>query len=153
MYKIVLIRHGESEWNKANLFTGWTDVDLSPQGVIEAKEAGKRLKEAGFTFDEAFTSVLKRGIRTLWLALEDQKLAPVLETEGIIFPRRRGFYRLEVAAKSDGEKEEDFLIAVDMSEEEKKDDLELSPDPLLWDGKEGYIRRRIRYIGNDYLSI
>ncbi|NLX91477.1 MAG: hypothetical protein GXZ07_07800 [Firmicutes bacterium] len=91
--------------------------------------------------------------RTLWLALEDRKLAPVLETEGIIFPRRRGFYRLEVAAKSWGEKGEDFLIAVDMSEEEWKDDLELSPDPLLREGKEGYIHRRIRYIGNDYLSV
>lgn len=53
MYKIVLIRHGESEWNKANLFTGWTDVDLSEQGLKEAHNAGKRLKEAGFSFDEA----------------------------------------------------------------------------------------------------
>ncbi len=74
MYKIVLLRHGESAWNKANRFTGWTDVDLSEKGIIEAKEAGKRLKEAGFTFDEAFTSVLKRGIRTLWLALDEMDL-------------------------------------------------------------------------------
>jgi 2,3-bisphosphoglycerate-dependent phosphoglycerate mutase len=74
MYKIVLIRHGESEWNKANLFTGWTDVDLSEKGVIEAKEAGRRLKEAGFTFDEAHTSVLKRAIRTLWLVLDEMDL-------------------------------------------------------------------------------
>lgn len=74
MYKIVLIRHGESEWNKANLFTGWTDVDLSPQGIVEAKEAGKRLKEAGFTFDEAHTSLLKRAIRTLWLSLDEMDL-------------------------------------------------------------------------------
>lgn len=74
MYKIVLIRHGESEWNKANLFTGWTDVDLSPQGIVEAKEAGKRLKEAGFTFDEAHTSLLKRAIRTLWIALDEMDL-------------------------------------------------------------------------------
>lgn len=74
MYKIVLIRHGESEWNKANLFTGWTDVDLSPKGKDEAKEAGKRLKEAGFTFDEAHTSLLKRAIRTLWIALDEMDL-------------------------------------------------------------------------------
>nr|MDK2850271.1 2,3-bisphosphoglycerate-dependent phosphoglycerate mutase [Candidatus Cloacimonadota bacterium] len=74
MYKIVLIRHGESEWNKANLFTGWTDVDLSEKGIIEAKEAGRKLKEAGFTFDEAFTSVLKRAIRTLWLILDEMDM-------------------------------------------------------------------------------
>lgn len=74
MYKIVLIRHGESVWNKANLFTGWTDVDLSEKGVLEAKEAGRRLKEAGFTFDEAYTSVLKRAIRTLWYVLDEMDL-------------------------------------------------------------------------------
>ncbi|HCM16032.1 MAG: 2,3-diphosphoglycerate-dependent phosphoglycerate mutase [Candidatus Cloacimonadales bacterium] len=79
MYKIVLIRHGESEWNKANLFTGWTDVDLSEKGVLEAREAGRRLKEAGFSFDEAHTSVLKRAIRTLWLVLDEMDLmyAPI----------------------------------------------------------------------------
>jgi 2,3-bisphosphoglycerate-dependent phosphoglycerate mutase len=74
MYKIVLIRHGESEWNKANLFTGWTDVDLSEQGLREAHEAGKRLKAAGFVFDEAYTSVLKRAIRTLWIVLDEMDL-------------------------------------------------------------------------------
>ena len=67
MHKLVLIRHGESVWNKENLFTGWTDVDLSEKGVQEAKEAGRLLKEAHFTFDVAFCSVLKRAIRTLWL--------------------------------------------------------------------------------------
>ena len=67
MHKLVLIRHGESVWNKENLFTGWTDVDLSEKGVQEAKEAGRLLKEAHFTFDIAFCSVLKRAIRTLWL--------------------------------------------------------------------------------------
>lgn len=71
MYKIVLIRHGESLWNKENLFTGWTDVDLSEQGLIEAHAAGKRLKEEGFVFDEAWTSVLKRAIRTLWITLDE----------------------------------------------------------------------------------
>jgi len=66
MIKLVLIRHGESVWNKENLFTGWTDVDLSEKGQGEAKKAGQLLKEAGFTFDVAFTSVLKRAIKTLW---------------------------------------------------------------------------------------
>lgn len=74
MYKLVLIRHGESEWNKANLFTGWTDVDLSEKGIKEAKDGGKLLKEEGYTFDIAFTSVLKRAIRTLNLALDELDL-------------------------------------------------------------------------------
>jgi len=68
--KLVLLRHGESEWNKENKFSGWTDVDLSDQGIIEAQKAGELLKENGFTFDVAFTSVLKRGIRTLWIVLD-----------------------------------------------------------------------------------
>ena len=74
MYKIVLIRHGESVWNKENLFTGWTDVDLSEQGLAEAHAAGKRLKEEGFVFDEAWTSVLKRAIRTLWISLDEMDM-------------------------------------------------------------------------------
>ena len=71
MIKLVLLRHGESIWNKENLFTGWTDVDLSEQGKAEAKQAGALLKSEGFTFDIAFTSVLKRAIRTLWIALDE----------------------------------------------------------------------------------
>ncbi len=63
--KLVLIRHGESEWNKLNLFTGWTDVELSEKGVEEAKEASRQLKEAGFDFDLCYTSYLKRAIHTL----------------------------------------------------------------------------------------
>ncbi|MCB5253974.1 MAG: 2,3-diphosphoglycerate-dependent phosphoglycerate mutase [Candidatus Cloacimonadaceae bacterium] len=74
MYKIVFIRHGESVWNKANRFTGWSDVDLSQRGILEAQEAGRKLKEAGFSFDEAFTSMLKRAIRTLWLVLDEMDL-------------------------------------------------------------------------------
>ncbi len=79
MYKVVLIRHGESIWNKENLFTGWTDVDLSDKGREEATRAGLTLKEQGFTFDIAFTSVLKRAIRTLWITLDqmDQMWIPV----------------------------------------------------------------------------
>ncbi|MDX1539883.1 MAG: 2,3-diphosphoglycerate-dependent phosphoglycerate mutase [Geminicoccaceae bacterium] len=71
MHKLVLIRHGQSEWNKANLFTGWTDVDLSEQGVAEARQAGRLLGQQGFDFDLCFTSVLKRAIKTLHLALEE----------------------------------------------------------------------------------
>jgi 2,3-bisphosphoglycerate-dependent phosphoglycerate mutase len=74
MYKVVLLRHGESVWNKENLFTGWTDVDLSEKGKEEAKEAGRVLKEQGYIFDIAHTSVLKRAIRTLWLALDEMDL-------------------------------------------------------------------------------
>lgn len=71
MKKIVLLRHGESAWNKENRFTGWTDVGLTPKGVEEAVAAGRTLKKEGYEFDTAFTSVLSRAIKTLWLALEE----------------------------------------------------------------------------------
>ena len=74
MYKVVLLRHGESEWNLANRFTGWTDVDLTPKGVEEAAAAGKLLKDEGYVFDVAHTSVLKRAIRTLWITLQTMDL-------------------------------------------------------------------------------
>jgi len=79
MFKVVLLRHGESTWNKENRFTGWTDVDLSDRGREEAREAGRLLKEGGYAFDIAYTSVLKRAIRTLWIALDglDQMWLPV----------------------------------------------------------------------------
>ncbi len=82
MMKLVLLRHGESVWNKENLYTGWTDVDLSEKGMAEAKEAGKLMREGGYVFDVAFTSVLKRAIRTLWTALDqmDQMWIPVYNT-------------------------------------------------------------------------
>lgn len=72
--KLVLLRHGESVWNKENRFTGWTDVDLSENGVKEAENAGKLLKEKGYTFDIAFTSVLKRANRTLEIVLKEMNL-------------------------------------------------------------------------------
>jgi len=80
MYKIVFMRHGESTWNLENRFTGWTDVDLTEKGVNEARTAGRVLREAGFAFDLAYTSVLKRAIRTLWLALDemDQMYLPII---------------------------------------------------------------------------
>jgi 2,3-bisphosphoglycerate-dependent phosphoglycerate mutase len=71
MYKLVLLRHGESLWNRENRFTGWTDVDLSEHGREEARRAGRLLADSGYTFDVAYTSVLKRAIKTLWLALEE----------------------------------------------------------------------------------
>ncbi len=74
MYKLVLLRHGESTWNKANRFTGWTDVDLSEKGVREAHDAGILLREEGYLFDIAYTSVQKRAIRTLWIVLDELDL-------------------------------------------------------------------------------
>src|SRR5438034_1947732 len=82
MHKVVLLRHGESVWNMENRFTGWTDVDLSPKGVEEARAAGRQMLADGYAFDLAFTSVLKRAIRTLWLALDemDRMWIPVQKT-------------------------------------------------------------------------
>jgi 2,3-bisphosphoglycerate-dependent phosphoglycerate mutase len=74
MYKLVLLRHGESSWNLENRFTGWTDVDLTPKGVDEAREAARLLKEGGYTFDVAHTSLLKRAIRTLWIVMDGMDL-------------------------------------------------------------------------------
>ncbi len=74
MKKLVLLRHGESTWNKENRFTGWTDVDLSPKGIEEARAAGKQMLSDGYVFDVAYTSVLKRAIRTLWLAQDEMDL-------------------------------------------------------------------------------
>lgn len=71
MIKLVLVRHGESEWNKKDLFTGWVDVDLTKKGIEQAHDAGKILRQKGFTFDVAYTSVLKRAIRTLWIVLDE----------------------------------------------------------------------------------
>ncbi len=82
MFKLVLLRHGESIWNKENLFTGWTDVGLSEKGLQEAIEGGRQLRQDGFVFDVAYTSVLKRAIKTLWVALEemDQMYIPIHNT-------------------------------------------------------------------------
>ncbi len=80
MYKLVLIRHGESTWNLENRFTGWTDVELTPTGVAQARQAGRLLKEAGYDFDVAYTSVLQRAVWTLWHALDqmDRTWLPVV---------------------------------------------------------------------------
>ena len=81
MTKLVFIRHGQSEWNLENLFTGWVDVNLSEQGEREAKEAGRKLKEAGIEFDQAYTSVLTRAIKTLHFALEESGQLWIPETK------------------------------------------------------------------------
>jgi len=73
-YKLVLIRHGQSTWNLENRFTGWTDVGLTPQGEAEAHMAGKVLREGGYSFDIAYTSVLKRAVKTLWIVLEELEM-------------------------------------------------------------------------------
>ena len=82
MYKLVLVRHGESTWNLENRFTGWTDVDLTPTGVEQAKQAGRLLKAEGYDFDVAYTSVLKRATRTLWHTLDelDRTWLPVIHS-------------------------------------------------------------------------
>jgi 2,3-bisphosphoglycerate-dependent phosphoglycerate mutase len=82
MKKVVLLRHGESVWNQENRFTGWTDVDLSDKGRQEAKKAGEVLRQEGYAFDIAYTSVLKRAIRTLWTVMDEMDLmwAPVIRS-------------------------------------------------------------------------
>lgn len=104
MNKLVLIRHGESQWNKENRFTGWKDVDLSEKGIEEAHAAGKLLKAEGFTFDEAYTSVLKRAIRTLWIILDEMDLMWIPETKSWLLNERhygalQGLNKAETAAQ------------------------------------------------------
>ena len=103
-HQIVLLRHGESQWNRENRFTGWTDVDLSESGVLEARAAGRLLKSEGYRFDLAFTSVLKRAIRTLWLALDelDQMWLPVEKSWRLNerhYGDLQGLNKTEMAAK------------------------------------------------------
>ena len=104
MKKLVLIRHGESTWNKENRFTGWTDVDLSEKGVEEATAGGRALRDEGYVFDVAYTSVLKRAIKTLWIALEqmDQMWIPVHNTWRLNerhYGALQGLNKAETAAK------------------------------------------------------
>jgi len=104
MKKVILLRHGESVWNKENRFTGWTDVDLTGKGVEEAGKAGVLMRDAGFMFDLAHTSVLKRAIKTLWLALEgmDMMWIPVLHSWRLNerhYGALQGLNKAETAAK------------------------------------------------------
>jgi 2,3-bisphosphoglycerate-dependent phosphoglycerate mutase len=109
MRKLVLLRHGESEWNRENRFTGWTDVDLSPAGIGEAQKGGRQLKADGYAFDIAYTSTLKRAIRTLWIALDqlDQMWLPVVKDWRLNerhYGALQGLNKAEMAAKF-GEKQ------------------------------------------------
>ena len=104
MYRVVLLRHGESTWNRENRFTGWTDVDLSERGREEALEAGRLLTEDGYTFDIAYTSVLKRAIRTLWITLDvmDLMWIPVIKDWRLNerhYGALQGLNKAETAAK------------------------------------------------------
>ena len=104
MHKLVLLRHGESTWNRENRFTGWTDVDLTDKGVEEARQAGQILKKEGFLFDLAFTSLLKRAIRSLWIALEQMDLMWIPEIKSWRLNERhygalQGLNKAETAAK------------------------------------------------------
>jgi 2,3-bisphosphoglycerate-dependent phosphoglycerate mutase len=104
MIKLVLLRHGESTWNLENRFTGWHDVDLSPKGFEEARSAGKLLREGGYAFDLAHTSLLKRAIRTLWIALEelDRMWLPVANSWRLNerhYGALQGLNKAETAAK------------------------------------------------------
>jgi 2,3-bisphosphoglycerate-dependent phosphoglycerate mutase len=104
MYTVVLLRHGESTWNRENRFTGWTDVDLSERGLVEAQEAGRLLRDGGYCFDIAYTSVLKRAIRTLWITLDALDLLWIPVTKSWRLNERhygalQGLNKAETAAK------------------------------------------------------
>ena len=140
MYKIVLLRHGESTWNKENRFTGWTDVDLSEKGRDEAKRAGEVLRAEGWTFDVAFTSVLKRAIRTLWFVLDELDLMWIPTTKAWQLNERhygalQGLNKAETAAKFG---EEQVLIWRRSYD---------TPPPALTADDERYPGRDPRYVG------
>ncbi len=136
MHKLVLIRHGESEWNKENRFTGWKDVDLSEKGREEAQAAGKLLKAEGFTFDESYTSVLKRAIRTLWIILDEMDLMWIPETKSWLLNERhygalQGLNKAETAAQYGEEQVQIWRRSFDIppSIMEETDERHLGKDP------------------------
>lgn len=136
MHKLVLIRHGESLWNKENRFTGWKDIDLSERGIAEAHEAGKLLKQEGFVFDEAYTSVLKRAIRTLWIILDELDLMWIPETKSWLLNERhygalQGMNKSEMAAQYGDEQVLKWRRSFDIPPEflDEADDRWLGKDP------------------------
>ena len=140
MKKLVLIRHGESTWNKENRFTGWTDVDLSEKGVEEAVAGGRALRDDGYVFDVAYTSVLKRAIKTLWLALEqlDQMWIPVHNTWRLNerhYGALQGLNKAETAAKHGMEQTNIWRRSYDV------------PPPALTPDDERHPSRDPRYAG------
>lgn len=139
MYKLVLIRHGESQWNKENRFTGWKDVDLSEKGKEEAAAAGRLLKAEGHTFDEAYTSVLKRAIRTLWIVLDEMDLMWVPQTKSWLLNERhygglQGLDKAETAAKYGEEQVKIWRRSYDI------------PPPELDESDERYLGNDPRYV-------
>jgi len=142
MHKLVLLRHGESVWNRENRFTGWTDVDLSDRGREEAREAGRLLREGGFEFDLAFASVLKRAIRTLWIALDEMELMwlPVHNAWRLNerhYGALQGLNKAETAAKFGDEQVKIWRRSYDI------------PPPALEGGDARHPRNDRRYAGLD----
>jgi 2,3-bisphosphoglycerate-dependent phosphoglycerate mutase len=140
MPTLVLLRHGESTWNKENRFTGWTDVDLSETGVAEAHEAGRLLREEGYAFDIAYTSVLRRAIRTLWITLDemDQMWLPVVNSWRLNerhYGALQGLNKAEMAAKFGDEQVKVWRRSYDV------------PPPALADDDERFPGRDPRYAG------
>ena len=140
MHKVVLLRHGESEWNRENRFTGWKDVDLSEKGRAEAKEAGRLMKEAGFAFDIAFTSVLTRAIKTLGIALDemDQLWIPVIKDWRLNerhYGALQGLNKAETAAKHGEDQVKIWRRSYDI------------PPPPMSPDDERYAGRDRRYAG------
>jgi 2,3-bisphosphoglycerate-dependent phosphoglycerate mutase len=142
MITLVLLRHGESTWNKENRFTGWTDVDLSDRGREEARAAGRLLREGGYVFDTAFTSVLKRAIRTLWIALDELDLMWIPVTKSWRLNERhygalQGLNKAETAAKHGDAQIKIWRRSYDI------------PPPALTIDDERYPSRDPRYRGLD----
>ena len=146
MYKVVLLRHGQSQWNLENRFTGWHDVDLTEQGQAEARSAGQVLKENGFVFDKAYSSVLKRAIRTLWLALEelDQVWLPVRRDWRLNerhYGALQGLNKAETAEKHGEDQVLFWRRSYDV------------PPPPMEKSEEGYAGNDIRYADMDEADI
>ena len=146
MYKVVLLRHGQSQWNLENRFTGWHDVDLTEQGQAEARSAGQVLKENGFVFDKAYSSVLKRAIRTLWLALEelDQVWLPVRRDWRLNERHYGALQGLNKAETAEKHGEDQVLIW------RRSYDV---PPPPMEKSEEGYAGNDIRYADMDEADI
>jgi 2,3-bisphosphoglycerate-dependent phosphoglycerate mutase len=144
MIQLVLLRHGESVWNKENRFTGWTDVDLSENGVDEARSAGRILRESGFVFDVAFTSMLKKAIRTLWIVLDEMDLMwiPVRKSWRLNerhYGALQGLYKSAVVKNHGEEQVHLWRRSYDVRPPalEKTDERYSSNDRRYWDLSEG----------------
>ncbi|MFD0868916.1 MULTISPECIES: 2,3-diphosphoglycerate-dependent phosphoglycerate mutase [Paenibacillus] len=144
MIKMVLIRHGQSIWNLENRFTGWTDVDLSEQGLREARQAGRILAKNGFVFDRAYTSVLKRAIRTLWIILDEMNLMWIPVAKSWMLNERhygalQGLNKAETAAQYGEEQVQLWRrsVSVRPPQLDMKDDRYEAADPRYKDLKEG----------------